>query len=69
MAHDLGPKLQAYLALPSVLYVVSLWQDRPRARVWAKGAEPVDLDGPAEVVELPRLGLRLPLRELYAGLL
>ena len=68
MAHDLGPKLQAYLALPSVLYVVYLWQDRPRARVWTKGTEPTDLDGPDAVVELPRLALRLPLSELYAGL-
>jgi Uma2 family endonuclease len=68
LAYDLGSKLQAYLGLPSVLYVVYLWQDRPRARIWAKDAEPVDLDGPAEVIELPRLGLRLPLGELYAGL-
>jgi Uma2 family endonuclease len=68
MAHELGPKLQAYLTLPSVLYVVYLRQDRPRARLWAKGAEPVDLDGPEAVVDLPRLGLRLPLGELYAGL-
>jgi Uma2 family endonuclease len=69
MAYDLGPKLQAYRALPSVLHVVCFWQDRPLARVWAKGAEPVDVAGPDVVVELPGLGLRLPLAELYAGLL
>ena len=43
--------------------MVYLWQDHPRARVWTKDTEPIDLDGPDEVIELPRLGLRLPLGE------
>jgi Uma2 family endonuclease len=69
IAYDLGPKLQAYRTLPSVLHVVYFWQDRPLARLWAKGADPVDVEGPEAIVELPTLGLRLPLAELYAGLL
>lgn len=69
MADDLGPKLQAYLALPSLIYLVYFWQDQPLARLWERGAEPVDLRGLEAVVELPRLSLVLPLGEIYTGLL
>lgn len=66
---DLGPKLAGYLAAPEIHYVLYLEQDRIAARFWAKPAPVLELEGPAGVVDMPRLGLRLELRDLYAGLL
>jgi Uma2 family endonuclease len=65
---DLGRKLRAYLAAPAILYVLYLEQDTVKARFWAKPEEAVDLEGEGAVADMPRLGLRLELGELYRGL-
>ena len=65
---DLGRKLRAYLAAPGILYVLYLEQDAVKAHLWAKPAGPVELEGDDAVAEMPRLGLRLELGELYRGL-
>ena len=45
-----------------------LEQDAIRARFWAKPDDAVDLEGEDAVAEMPRLGLRLELGELYRDL-
>jgi Uma2 family endonuclease len=65
---DLGRKLRAYLAAPAIVYVLYVEQDAVKARFWAKPEEAVDLDGEGAVAEMPRLGVRLGLGELYRGL-
>ena len=65
---DLGRKLRAYLAAPAIHYVLYLEQDAIRARFWAKPDDAVDLEGEDAVAEMPRLGLRLELGELYRDL-
>jgi Uma2 family endonuclease len=66
---DFGRKLERYRLVPSLLYIVYLSQDEPRAWVWEQGQdEPREVAGMAAVVELPRLELRLALGELYQGL-
>lgn len=66
---DMGEKLENYLRVPSMLYVLYLWQDQPRARLWRVsedgGAAPSNHFGLDTVLELPALGISLPLAELY----
>jgi Uma2 family endonuclease len=66
---DMGDKLSNYLRTPSMLYVLYLWQDQPRARLWRPsedgGASPGNYFGLDTVLELPALDLSLPLAELY----
>ncbi|HMR34180.1 MAG TPA: Uma2 family endonuclease [Geminicoccaceae bacterium] len=65
MREDLGPKLSNYLRIPGLRYVLCLWQDEPLARLWEPGAEPRDIVGLDGIVELPALGIDLPMAELY----
>lgn len=65
MREDLGPKLENYLRIPGLRYVLYLWQDQPRARLWQPGSPPVDIAGTDAVVRLPALGIELPMAELY----
>jgi Uma2 family endonuclease len=66
---DLGPKLQNYLRMPGLRHLLYLWPDEPRARLWTLDeggeAEPREIEGLDAVVELPGLGLSLPMAELY----
>jgi Uma2 family endonuclease len=63
---DLQVKLPAYLQMPDLRYVLYLSQDEPRAWLYRPGRrEPTELAGLEAVVDLPALGLRLPLVELY----
>lgn len=66
---DMGEKLANYLRMPSMLYVLYLWQDQPRARLWRPsedgGASPSNHFGLDTVLELPALELTLPFAELY----
>ena len=66
---DLGPKLQNYLKIAGLHYVLYLWQDQPRARLWLPaedgGAGPRGLTGIDGELDLPALGLKLPMAELY----
>lgn len=65
MREDLGPKLANYLRIPGLRYVLYLWQDEPLARLWQPASEPRDIAGLDAVVELPALGIGLPMAELY----
>jgi Uma2 family endonuclease len=66
---DWGRKLTRYRQIPSLIHLVYLWQDEPRARVWEQGCpEPWEVGGMEATVDLPRLGLRLLLSELYQGI-
>ena len=66
---DMGEKLSNYLRTPSMLYVLYLWQDQPRARLWRPsedgGAAPSNHFGLDTVLELPALDLSMPFAELY----
>ena len=67
-AYDLGHKLRAYVAAPSIQYLVYLEQARPLAMFWPKPDGPFELAGPEAAIEMPLLGLRLELAELYRDL-
>jgi Uma2 family endonuclease len=67
-AYDLGHKLRAYMAAPGIQYLVYLEQDRPLAMFWPKPDGPFELAGPEAAIEMPLLGLRLELAELYRDL-
>lgn len=66
---DMGAKLANYLRCPGLRYLLYLWQDQPRARLWRPqedgGALPIEHFGLEEVIELDGLGLALPMAELY----
>lgn len=66
---DLGPKLRNYRRVPGLRYVLYLWQDEVRARLWrpaeAPDAEPVDVTDRDATIDLPALELRLLMAELY----
>jgi Uma2 family endonuclease len=69
MREDLGPKRRNYMRVPSLRYLLYLWQDEVKARLYlpSEGPDvaPRDFDRLDAVVDLPALGLSLPLRELY----
>ncbi len=62
---DLTIKLDAYQGLPGLLYLLFVWQDQPHARLHHPGEPPRDIVGLDAMIELPLLGLTLPLAELY----
>lgn len=66
---DMGEKLEHYLRSPTLRCVLYLWQDQPRARLWRPavdgGAEPIQVYGLDQVIDLPELGVALPMAELY----
>ena len=69
---DLGPKADEYPRLPCLPAYLVLAQDEPRARVWVRGAtgfprEPKVIEGHDGVIEIPSLGIDLPLPEICAG--
>jgi Uma2 family endonuclease len=66
---DLGAKLRNYLRVPGLRYVLYLWQDQVRARLWRPGQEdgatPQEIDRLDVEIDLPDLGVVLPMTELY----
>jgi Uma2 family endonuclease len=66
---DMGEKLEHYLRSQTLRYVLYLWQDEARARLWQpvvdRGGESVDVIGLDNTVPLPELGVALPMAELY----
>lgn len=69
MRDDLGPKRRNYMRLPSLEYLLYVWQDRVKAWLYlpaegedAKPHEYLRLD---RTIELPALGVELPMAELY----
>ena len=69
MREDLGPKRRNYMRIPSLEYLLYVWQDQVKAWLYlpaegedARPREYLSLD---QVIDLPVLGLALPLAELY----
>jgi hypothetical protein len=46
-------------------YVLYLWQSEPLARLWQPGKKSRDIAGLDGIIELPELGIDLPMAELY----
>ena len=69
MREDLGPKRRNYMRIPSLRYLLYLWQDGLKARLYVPSegsdAPPREFDDLDAAIDLPALGLSLPLRELY----
>ena len=59
--------LEAYVVASQDAPIVWIWQRRPD-RDQAFPPEPVEISGPNAVVTVDRLGLTLPLAELYRGI-
>jgi Uma2 family endonuclease len=72
VGRDFVEKLQDYQGIPSLLYYLILSQDEPRAWLWSRqpGNEwsgVIEIAGLDRTVDLPRLGVNVPLSELYDG--
>jgi Uma2 family endonuclease len=70
---DLGDKQAEYLRLPSLNAYIVLAQDEPKAWVWVRGnsgfsAAPTVIAGHDAALEVPPLGVSLPLSAIYAGI-
>jgi len=69
---DLVEKAEEYTAIPLLHAYVVLAQDEPRLWAWRREAEgwtrPVMVAGRDATLDLPELGLRLPLARLHAHL-
>jgi Uma2 family endonuclease len=70
---DLGPKADDYVRLPSLAAYAVLAQDEPVVTVWVREAggfppSPQVIEGHDGVIEIPSLGIKLPLAEIYSGL-
>lgn len=68
MNEDLGPKLANYLRTPGLRYILYLWQDQVRARLWLPdrpNEAPRELTLLGEAIALPSLGIELPMAELF----
>jgi Uma2 family endonuclease len=69
---DLGAKAADYVRLPSLLVYLALAQDEAKAWVWSRGAAgflptPNIVVGDDALIQIPALGVELPLSEIYAG--
>ncbi|EJW12017.1 hypothetical protein A33M_2555 [Rhodovulum sp. PH10] len=67
---DLGDKAAEYLLLPSLRTYLVVAQDEPKAWVWTRTSAgfppgPAVLDDPQAAVDIPALGIELPLSEIY----
>jgi Uma2 family endonuclease len=68
---DLGDKVAEYLELPSLLAYLVFSQDEPKAWMWVRGEagfSPIVLAGRDAIIEVPALGVSLPLSAIYAGI-
>ncbi|MEX6508330.1 Uma2 family endonuclease [Jiella sp. M17.18] len=73
LAADFGEKAQEYTALGTLRHYLVLSQDEPRVWLWSRGddgtfGKPEMITGADEVLELPGLGLRMPLDDIYRGI-
>jgi Uma2 family endonuclease len=72
---DLHIKPAEYLALPSLAAYIVASQDEVGCIVWVRDAagtfpeDGVDVVGVDRIITVPALGLQIPLREIYRGLL
>jgi len=70
-ATDFVLKMRDYATVPSIDTCLLLWQDEPRAVINSRTGEgwrPEEVSGIEGAVELPSVGARLALAEVYAGL-
>ena len=70
-ATDFVLKMRDYASVSSIDTYLLLWQDEPRAVVnhrTGEGWRPEEVAGLDGIVELPAVGARLALAEVYAGL-
>ncbi|MDA8249576.1 MAG: Uma2 family endonuclease [Rhodospirillales bacterium] len=71
-AFDLARKLEEYRSIAGLLYILLVDPDAPEAILWSR--EPGQswqhavIAGQDATIELPALGLALPMAELYAGI-
>jgi Uma2 family endonuclease len=70
---DLGATADEYLRPPSLLAYLVLAQDEPWARLWVRGAkgfppEPAEIRGFDGTVDIPALGIDLPVGAIYADI-
>jgi len=68
---DMAEKSAEYARIPSLHAYLALSQDEPRAWLWLRSEQGWP-DAPAmfdagDVLEVPALGLRIPLAKIYAG--
>jgi Uma2 family endonuclease len=73
LAIDFNEKAEESTSLPSLLHYLVLAQDEPRAWIRSRDADgrfgrPEMVAGEGETVQLPALGLALPLAELHRGI-
>lgn len=73
IAVDMVEKPREYGAIASVIAYVVLSADEPRVWVWRRSEtgwppSPEMIDGMDASVELPALGIRLPLQQIYRGI-
>jgi Uma2 family endonuclease len=73
ITHDLRDKAVEYTQLPSLAAYLVLAQDEAKAWVWVRAsagfpADPEELKGNDASIEIPGLGLSLPLSEIYADI-
>lgn len=68
---DFGEKKEAYLALPSLRVLLFVESEKMGVTVWRRddygGFQGERYDSADEVVDLPEIGVELPLAELYEG--
>jgi Uma2 family endonuclease len=76
---DMTVKLAEYTSLPTLLAYIVASQDEPIAWVWLRGAQdgdgpgtfpakPVEIAGRDSSIDVPALGLSIPLAEVYRGI-
>jgi hypothetical protein len=73
MAIDFGPKSEEYKTIDTLRHYLVLAQDEPRIWLWSRApdggwGEPEMIEGPAETVPFPGIGLVLQLSQIYAGI-
>ncbi len=73
-ARDLKRKPPEYMGLPSLVAYIVASQDAPAVVAWVRSAdgqfpaEPAEISGLDATLDVPALGLNLPLSEIFAGL-
>jgi Uma2 family endonuclease len=70
---DLGDKAAEYLQLPSLTAYLAFAQDEPKVWAWIRAAAgfspgPQVIAGHDARIEIPPLGIELPMSDVYAGL-
>jgi Uma2 family endonuclease len=71
---DFNTKPAEYMSLASLEAYIVASQDVPQCWIWTRGASrrfpglPQEIQGAEQVIDVPALGLSLPIREIYRGI-